>query len=110
MKNRHYGRGWNLVVRNLQDDIARVAPDLPVKDIREDKFGGLLFIYDPTELNDRQIDFINRRISRANMVALETCVSCGFAGRLRYTQEPTLQARVFCDNHTPKDWNTLDAS
>lgn len=108
MTVRRYGTGWRGIVKNLEYDLDTIAPDLIVREVSEGKFGELKYYYDLEGLDVKQANWVADRVNRAVNVALETCVECGAYGRIRYTNVPAIKGRVYCDEHTPEDWKTLN--
>jgi hypothetical protein len=86
------GEGWWAIIADLDRDIAAIAPDYRVQQIKE-KFGGLRFYCAlPDGSEDERIDGL---IDVAEAAAARTCEVCGAAGRLR--QGGWL--RTLCDDH-----------
>lgn len=104
---RNYGRGWNQIVKDLEADLKRMAPGIESTGIKEGKFGDFLYYYDLNSVPPEKSEAVARRVNRAAEVALETCIECGELGRIRYVSAPQIEAHVYCDTHTPKDWKTL---
>ena len=72
--------GWWPIVAQLDRDIAAIAPDYRVNQIKE-KFGGLRFYFEVegSELLRR----VDELVDAAEAVAARTCEFCGAPGRAR---------------------------
>lgn len=107
MKRAPQPKGWKKLIENLRADLERLAPGLHVTEISVSDMGRLLFYYSDKGLSARQQAAVDARVRRAEDAAWQTCVVCGRLGTLAYTTPPPL-ARVFCGEHKPQDWNSLD--
>ncbi len=72
--------GWWPVIANLDHQIAAIAPDYKLHQIKQ-KFGGLRFYYGLDEVGfDPRIDDL---IEHAEQIAARTCEPCRAPGRSR---------------------------
>ncbi|MGI8677454.1 MAG: hypothetical protein ACR2LX_01955 [Jatrophihabitans sp.] len=85
-------QGWWPIIADLDHQIAAIAPDYKVHQIKE-KFGGLRFYYGLDEVgSDPRIDDL---IERAEKIAARTCELCGAPGRARGAG----WIKTLCDPH-----------
>jgi len=74
------GEGWWPIIARLDRDIAALAPDYEIHQVKE-KFGGLRYYVGlPDDAPDDEID---RLIAVAEEESSRTCEVCGQPGRLR---------------------------
>lgn len=86
------GEGWWPIIAQLDRDIAAVAPNYEVHQIKE-KFGGLRFYYGVGDAGfDPRIDEL---VDAAERVAARTCEFCGAPGRARGKG----WIKTVCDEH-----------
>ena len=107
MKYDKQPKGWARLIQNLRDDLEKIAPDLHVTEISIGNMGQFRFYYSDKGLTPRQQVAVDARVKKAEEAAWQTCVVCGRLGSIAYTTPPPM-ARVFCEEHKPKDWNALD--
>ena len=103
-----YFEGWDGLVRSLKERVRQIAPDVHITDVTVSNTGRLVFSYSSKGLTSQQGAAIDAAVQRAERVAWETCFKCGELGRLSYTNEPHLKARVFCPSHKPENWLYID--
>ena len=100
-------KGWKRLVENLRADLERLAPGLHVTEVSVSDMGRMLFYYSDKGLSATQKAAVDARVKRAEEAAWQTCVVCGSLGTIAYTTPPPT-ARVFCEGHKPKEWNSLE--
>lgn len=100
-------KGWRTLVENLRKDLDRLAPNLHVTEISVSEFGQLRVYYSAKNLTPQQQVAVDNRVRKAESVAWQTCVVCGRMGQPAYIASPPM-ARVFCEEHRPQDWNTIE--
>jgi hypothetical protein len=70
------GLGWNLIIKNLIQDLIRLGWNKEVIQVKE-KFGGLRFYI------NEGTDAIHERIGQAELESMKTCEITGKPGKLR---------------------------
>lgn len=70
------GSGWNLIIKNLIQDLIRLGWDKEVIQVKE-KLGGLRFYI------NEGTDAIHERIGQAELESMKTCEITGRPGKLR---------------------------
>jgi hypothetical protein len=70
------GSGWNLLIKNLIQDLIRLGWNKEVIQVKE-KFGGLRFYI------NEGTDEIHQRIGQAELESMKTCEITGRPGKLR---------------------------
>ena len=70
------GSGWNLIIKNLIQDLIRLGWNKEVIQVKE-KFGGLRFYI------NEGTDEIHQRIGQAELESMKTCEITGRPGKLR---------------------------
>ena len=70
------GSGWNLIIKNLIQDLIRLGWNKEVIQVKE-KFGGLRFYI------NEGTDAIHERIGQAELESMKTCEITGKPGKLR---------------------------
>lgn len=70
------GSGWNLIIKNLIQDLIRLGWNKEVIQVKE-KFGGLRFYI------NESTDAIHERIGQAELESMKTCEITGRPGKLR---------------------------
>jgi hypothetical protein len=70
------GEGWNLLIKNLIQDLIRLGWDKEVIQVKE-KFGGLRFY-----INEGTSE-IHQRIAKTEIESMKTCEITGKPGKLR---------------------------
>ena len=100
-------KGWKRLVENLRADLERLAPGLHVTEVSVSDMGRLLFYYSDKGLSATQQAAVDARVRKAEEAAWQTCVVCGRLGKPAWTTPPPM-ARVFCEAHMPKTWNSIE--
>lgn len=93
------GEGWFDIVRELDRQIAVLAPDYKLNQIKE-KFGGLCY-YIKNVPDDHHVA-VNSLIMLAERQALSTCDVCGEKGSLRIIKG---WYSTRCEQHSGDDTN-----
>ena len=70
------GSGWNLLIKNLIQDLIRLGWNNEVIQVKE-KFGGLRFYI------NEGTDEIHQRIAQAELESMKTCEITGKPGKIR---------------------------
>jgi hypothetical protein len=70
------GSGWNLLIKNLIQDLIRLGWNKEVIQVKE-KFGGLRFYI------NEGTDEIHQRIGQAELESMKTCEITGKLGKIR---------------------------
>jgi len=70
------GSGWNLLIKNLIQDLIRLGWNKEVIQVKE-KFGGLRFYI------NEGTDEIHQRIAQAELESMKTCEITGKPGKIR---------------------------
>jgi hypothetical protein len=70
------GSGWNLIIKNLIQDLIKLGWNKEVIQVKE-KFGGLRFYI------NEGTDEIHQRIGEAELESMKTCEITGKLGKLR---------------------------
>lgn len=70
------GSGWNLIIKNLIQDLIKLGWNKEVIQVKE-KFGGLRFYI------NEGTDAIHERIGQAELESMKTCEITGKPGKLR---------------------------
>lgn len=100
-------KGWSRLIRNLRDDLEKIAPGLHVTNISVSDMGKFQFYYSDKGLTPRQQVAVDARVKKAEEAAWQTCVVCGMLGKPAWTTPPPV-ARVFCAKHKPETWNSIE--
>jgi len=72
------GLGWFDLVRKLDSDISKLAPEYTIDQVKE-KFGGLRYYIGGVDEN--VFDEVYELISKAEVESTKTCDVCGDTGR-----------------------------
>lgn len=78
------GDGWIPLVESLIIDLLALGWDKRVDQIKE-KFGGLRFYIDETELSQSVREVVRERIREAEDMSFKVCETCGDPGSLHGT-------------------------
>ncbi len=81
LTNPECGKGWNKILRELDKEIKKLAPDYKIEQIKQ-KFGDLRYYVSgiPNNVSSQ----IYELISEAEELSSKTCESCGAPGKLAY--------------------------
>lgn len=107
MKYDKQPKGWSRLIRNLRGDLDKIAPGLHISEISVGDMGKFQFYYSDKGLTARQQAAVDARVVKAEDAAWQTCVVCGRLGQPAWITPPPM-ARVFCAEHKPLEWNTIE--